>query len=90
MSTHTTPRFVADQHGFTLVELMVTVAIALFLLGGLVTIVENVRKANLNQTRLAQLQDEQRFALTVITDCTASVITVRAKRCSSCSCASLV
>jgi type IV pilus assembly protein PilW len=68
MSTYTTQRFVADQRGFTLVELMVTVAIALFLLGGLVTIVENVRKANFNQTRLAQLQDEQRFALTVITD----------------------
>jgi prepilin-type N-terminal cleavage/methylation domain-containing protein len=56
------------QRGFTLVELMVTVAIALFLLGGLVTIVQNVRTANLNQTALAQLADEQRFALTVITD----------------------
>ena len=54
--------------GFTLVELMVTVAIALFLLGGLVTIVQNVRQANLNQTALAQLQDQQRFALTAITD----------------------
>jgi type IV pilus assembly protein PilW len=58
----------AAQRGFTLVELMVTVAIALFLLGGLVTIVQNVRTANLNQTRLAQLQDEQRFAMTVIAD----------------------
>jgi len=56
------------QRGFTLVELMVTVAIALFLLGGLVTIVQNVRTANLNQTALAQLADEQRFAFTVITD----------------------
>jgi type IV pilus assembly protein PilW len=44
------------------------VAIALFLLGGLVTIVQNVRTANMNQTRLAQLQDEQRFAMTVIAD----------------------
>lgn len=58
----------AGQRGFTLVELMVTVAIALFLLGGLVTIVQNVRTANMNQTRLAQLQDEQRFAMTVIAD----------------------
>jgi type IV pilus assembly protein PilW len=58
----------AAQRGFTLVELMVTVGIALFLLGGLVTIVQNVRMANLNQTRLAQLQDEQRFAMTVIAD----------------------
>jgi type IV pilus assembly protein PilW len=71
MSTHTTrtpSARSARQHGFTLVELMVTVAIALFLLGGLLTIVQNVRTANLNQTALAQLQDEQRFAMTVITD----------------------
>lgn len=54
--------------GFTLIELMVTVAIALFLLGGLVTIVQNVRGTYLNQQLLAQLQDQQRFALTLITD----------------------
>lgn len=54
--------------GFTLVELMVTVAIALFLLGGLVTIVQNVRQANFNQLALSQLQDQQRFAMTVLTD----------------------
>ena len=57
-----------DECGFTLVELMVTVAIALFLLGGLVTIVGNVRTADFNQRALAQLQDQERFALTVITD----------------------
>jgi type IV pilus assembly protein PilW len=56
------------QRGFTLVELMVTVAIAVFLLGGLVTIMQNVRSAALNQQKLALLGDEQRFALTVITD----------------------
>ena len=56
------------QRGFTLVELMVTVAIALFLLGGLLTIVQTVRRSSMSQQALAQLQDEQRFALTVITD----------------------
>ena len=56
------------ERGFTLVELMVTVAIALFLLGGLFTILQNVRKTNSNQQLLAQLQDQERFALTVITD----------------------
>jgi prepilin-type N-terminal cleavage/methylation domain-containing protein len=56
------------QRGFTLVELMVTVGIALFLLGGLVTIMQNVRSAALNQQKLSLLGDEQRFALTVITD----------------------
>lgn len=56
------------EHGFTLVELMVTVAIALFLLGGLVTIVQNMRGTYINQQSLVQLQDQQRFALTVLTD----------------------
>ena len=56
------------QLGFTLVELMITVAIALFLLGGLVTILQNVRSAYNNQQSLAQLQDQQRFAMTVLTD----------------------
>ena len=62
------PRAARNARGFTLVELMVTVAIALFLLAGLVTIVGNVRKADVNQRALAQLQDQERFALTVITD----------------------
>jgi type IV pilus assembly protein PilW len=61
-------RAVRDERGFTLVELMVTVAIALFLLGGLVTMVGNVRQTDVNQRALAQLQDQERFALTVLTD----------------------
>lgn len=56
------------QGGFTLVELMVTVGIALFLLAGLVSIMQNVRQSNLNQSQLTTLQDEERFALTVLTD----------------------
>ncbi len=54
--------------GFTLVELMVTIAIALFLVGGLLRIVQNVRQTYGNQQALAQLQDAQRFAMTVMTD----------------------
>ena len=56
------------ERGFTLVELMVTVAIAVFLLFGLVTVVQNVRQANLYQSQLSALQDEQRFAMTILTD----------------------
>src|SRR6267378_4055162 len=61
-------RMACGQRGFTLVELMVTVAIALFLLGGLLTILQNVRGTYNNQQLLAQLQDQQRFAMTVLTD----------------------
>jgi type IV pilus assembly protein PilW len=56
------------QRGFTLVELMVTIAIALFLLGGLVTIVQTVRRTYSSQQALVQLQDQQRFAITLLTD----------------------
>jgi type IV pilus assembly protein PilW len=58
----------AYSRGFTLVEVMVAVAIAVFLLAGLITIVQNLRSAYLNQTGLTQLQDEERFAFTVLTD----------------------
>lgn len=68
VNTQTPVRRGRPERGFTLVELMVTVAIAVFLLFGLATIVQNVRQANLNQSALAQLQDQERFALTVITD----------------------
>jgi type IV pilus assembly protein PilW len=59
---------VRGERGFTLVELLVTVAIALFLLGGLTTVMQTIRRANLNQQALQNLQDEQRFAMTVLTD----------------------
>lgn len=63
----TTPCSAQRARGFTLVELMVTVAIATFLLAGLVTVVENTRITYGNQQALAQFQDQQRFAMTVIT-----------------------
>jgi type IV pilus assembly protein PilW len=59
---------VRAERGFTLVELMVAAAIAVFLLGGLVTIMQNTRQTDINQRALSQLQDAERFALTVITD----------------------
>jgi type IV pilus assembly protein PilW len=65
---HTSRQPARAARGFTLVELMVTVAIALFLLGGLVTIVQNVRLTYSSQQGLAQLEDEQRFAMGVIAD----------------------
>ncbi len=56
------------QHGVTLIELSVTVVIALFLLGGLLTIVQNTRSAYTSTTQLSQLQDSQRLAISLITD----------------------
>ena len=58
------------QRGFTLVELMITVAIAVFLLFGLFSIVQNVRVTYSNQQLVAQLEDAQRLAMIMITDVT--------------------
>ncbi|MGH8133639.1 MAG: PilW family protein [Steroidobacteraceae bacterium] len=54
------------QAGFSLVELMVAIAIALFLIGGLVTVLQNIRSTSAMQTEQAQLQDSQRLALTMM------------------------
>ena len=68
MKPHRTHRPMPAERGFTLVELMVTVAIALFLVGGLLVTLQNVRGAYNNEQALSQLQDQQRFALTVLAD----------------------
>lgn len=70
MSTERRPTSFAAAHrsrGFSLIELIVTVAIAMFLLAGLVTIFNNTRVTYKNQQALAQLQDQQRFAMQLIT-----------------------
>jgi type IV pilus assembly protein PilW len=56
------------QSGFTIIELMIALLIGLFLLGGLLTIVQDNRRVFGNQNQLAQLQDNERLALTMMTD----------------------
>ncbi len=56
------------QRGFSIVELSIAVLIALFLLGGLVTLVMGTRRTNATQSALSQLQDNQRIAMTLITN----------------------
>jgi type IV pilus assembly protein PilW len=56
------------QGGFTVVELMVALLIGLFLLGGLLTLVQNNRRSFASQNQLSQLQDAERMAMTMITD----------------------
>jgi type IV pilus assembly protein PilW len=69
----TRPRYLprlarAHQYGLTLVEIMVAMAIALFLLAGLFTIVQNIRMSFGNQNLMAQLQDNERLAMTLLGD----------------------
>jgi type IV pilus assembly protein PilW len=56
----------SGQRGFSLVELSIAVLIALFLLGGLVTLVMGTRRTNGTQTAVSQLQDNQRIAMTLL------------------------
>src|SRR5579872_3767707 len=57
-----------DERGFTVVELMVALLIGLFLLGGLLTLVQDNRRTFASQNQLSQLQDTERVAMTMITD----------------------
>jgi type IV pilus assembly protein PilW len=56
------------QHGFTLVELMIAVLIALFLIGGLLTLVQAMKATSLNQSGMSQLQESERMAMTLMGD----------------------
>ena len=56
------------NRGFTLVEILIALVIGLFLMGALLTIVQANRTAFGNQNQLAQLQDNERMAMTMMTD----------------------
>jgi type IV pilus assembly protein PilW len=56
------------QLGFTLVELMISILIALFLTGGLLTLVQAMKRTSGVQGGLSQLQDSERMAMTLIAD----------------------
>jgi type IV pilus assembly protein PilW len=56
------------ERGFTLVELMISILIALFLTGGLLTLVQAMKRTSGVQSGLSQLQDSERMAMTLIAD----------------------
>jgi type IV pilus assembly protein PilW len=60
-------RYRIQQRGFSLVELSVAMAVALFLLAGMFSILQSTRKTSSSQSGLAQLQDNERIALTMLT-----------------------
>jgi type IV pilus assembly protein PilW len=55
------------QRGLSLIELMVAILIALFLIGGVIVVEQGVNLTYSQQNGLSQLQDEQRFAMSVLT-----------------------
>lgn len=56
------------QRGFTLVELMVSILIGLFLCGGLLTLTSAMKRTTGIQGDLAQLHDTERLSLSLIAD----------------------
>jgi type IV pilus assembly protein PilW len=56
------------QRGFTLLEIMIAMAIGLFLVGALLTIVQTNKRVFANQNQLEQMQDSQRMAMTLMAD----------------------
>jgi type IV pilus assembly protein PilW len=65
---HLLARYRARERGVTLVELLIAVAMAVFLLAGLFTIVFSTRRVYASQNLMAQLQDNERMAMTMISD----------------------
>jgi type IV pilus assembly protein PilW len=57
-----------EERGFTLIEILVALTIGLFLTGALLTIVQSNRRVYGEQNQLAQMQDNQRMALTLMAD----------------------
>lgn len=56
------------QRGFTLIELMIAILIGLFLVGGLLTLTGAMKRTGSIQSGLSLLHDEERMALSLMTD----------------------
>lgn len=56
------------QFGTSLVDILIAMVIGLFILGAVVLVFVNMQKTFTSQDQLAQLQDNQRLALTILTD----------------------
>jgi type IV pilus assembly protein PilW len=54
--------------GFTFVEIMIAMLIGLFLIGGMLTLVQAMRRTFTSQSGMSVLQDNERMAMQLITD----------------------
>ena len=56
------------QGGYSLVELMVAIVIALFLIAGVIVMEQSVHNSYADRTGLSKLDDDERFTMTLLTD----------------------
>ena len=61
------PTRLHGQRGFSLVELSIAILIALFLIGGVIVVEQGVHRSYQDDSGFAQLEDEERFAMAIIT-----------------------
>lgn len=54
------------QGGYSLIELMVAMVIALFLIGGVLIVEQGVHQSHTDNSALTQIDDEERFTLTML------------------------
>jgi len=59
---------VRRDHGFTMVELLIAITLAVFLCGGALTIVARTKSTFVAQNQLAQLQDNIRLSMTFMAE----------------------
>ena len=67
-SMHSIRHVPIGQRGVTLIEMAIAMTIAMFLIAGVSTIVGSTRATSGAQTQMAQLQDNERMAMTLMTD----------------------
>jgi type IV pilus assembly protein PilW len=68
MRQHRTRVPARAARGFTFVEILVAMLIGLFLIGGMLTLVQAIRRTFTSQSGLSVLQDNERMAMQLITD----------------------
>lgn len=56
------------QRGFSLVELSVAILVSLFLIAGVLIVEQGVHRTYLDNSGIGQLQDEERFAMSLLTE----------------------
>ena len=61
------PAPLQGQRGFSLIELSIAILIALFLIGGVIVVEQGVHRSYQDDSSFAQLEDEERFAMTILT-----------------------
>lgn len=60
------------ERGYSLIELMVAILIALFLIAGVITIEQSVRNSYTDRSGVAQLENDERFTMSMLSEITQS------------------